>query len=298
MEDAAEELANFRSPGGPNGRLAHWEPREPSLRWFKSYLQIAAESLTDKELEWLSKLGSISLGAPVTVTVQVPGSLASSPHLEVNLDYVLAAEEFGFLDQVLIASDLTAPRHVAELGAGFGRTAHALLATYSSIESYLIVDLPETLALSRAYLSSVLPVELWNKVKLATPDSFEHELPIEEYQLDLLMQIDGFQEMLPETIDFYYASLVSKADLVFLSNPIGKYRPETAGIDDVDEEFLAQIVKLGRCHAVIDPWSSKDLSDARDAYLAAYLPEGFQISATSSSRLRPFYQHVVYRSAR
>jgi hypothetical protein len=69
MSQASQDLTNFRSPGGPNSRLAHWEPSEPTLRWFRSYLQICAESTPVVEREILKQLTQIGIGNPVTVTV-------------------------------------------------------------------------------------------------------------------------------------------------------------------------------------------------------------------------------------
>ena len=61
MVRAAEDLPEFRAPGGPNSRLAHWEPMEPTLRWFRSYLQMAAESMKSDEREILAKIGACDI---------------------------------------------------------------------------------------------------------------------------------------------------------------------------------------------------------------------------------------------
>jgi putative sugar O-methyltransferase len=103
-------------------------------------------------------------------------------------------------------------RHVIELGAGFGRTAHVLLSVYPFIERYQIVDLPETLALSRVYLLKVLPDALIDKVE------FVDAAAVEDFQWrsngnstpDLAIQIDGLQEMEKSTIDFYYRNIFDK----------------------------------------------------------------------------------------
>ncbi len=96
---AAADLADFRIPGGPNSRLAHWEPREPTLRWFRSYLQLAAESMPPDERTILAHLSNIGLGNPVTVVTATNPMQATKT--ELNLDYLYAAEETAFLQRGL-----------------------------------------------------------------------------------------------------------------------------------------------------------------------------------------------------
>lgn len=217
--------------------------------------------------------------------------------MQVNLDYLYAAEEVNFLHQALLERHgEKGIRHVIELGAGFGRTAHVLLSLYPFIERYQIVDLPETLALSRAYLQKVLPGALIDKVE------FVDAAAVEDFQWrsngnstpDLAIQIDGLQEMEKSTIDFYYRNIFDKVNYVFFSNPVGKYLPEVAGIDVEVAQGIEHVMELGRCNAVIDPWNSVDVDLAKPYYLESYKPEGHNVSHERASRIRPFYQHVLY----
>lgn len=57
-----------------------------------------------------------------------------------------------FLEENMPLQELN---HVLEIGAGFGRTAQALLKLCDGIESYTIIDLPEVLTLSREYFKMV-----------------------------------------------------------------------------------------------------------------------------------------------
>ena len=116
---AAASLQNFRSESGVNSRLAHWAPAEPSLRWFKSFVQLAAATTPGREIEILQTLGDTNLGRPVTATVECPHpkSMPASerPYLEVNLDYLYAAEETAFIETAL---EIESIRTVVELGGG------------------------------------------------------------------------------------------------------------------------------------------------------------------------------------
>jgi len=313
MSEASLDLSNFRSPGGPNSRLAHWEPREPTLRWFRSYLQVCAESTPVAEREILKQLPTMSLGNPVTVTVLWNESYSpveveyenfeavTSPQgMQINLDYLYAAEEVNFVLETLIErKPIQGIRHVIELGAGFGRTAHTMLSVCPSIERYEIIDLPETLALSRMYLEKVLPEALLGKVEFVDAgDVDELQWPTDGNSTpDLAIQIDGLQEMEKATIDFYYQTIFDNVKYVFLSNPVGKYLPEVAGIDADVSRGIEHVMNLGRCNSLIDPWNSIDLRLAQPQYLELYQPEGHKVLQASSSRIRPLYQHVLYEEA-
>ena len=291
---AAADLADFRIPGGPNSRLAHWEPREPTLRWFRSYLQLAADSMSPDERTILAHVSNIGLGNPVTVVT------ATNPmeptKTELNLDYLYAAEETAFLQRGLQSvGGQPAIRYVIELGAGFGRTAHVILSAFENIQLYTIVDLPETLSLSRIYLAHVLPTTLFEKLQFVNAEDIGSLFPPDQRLADLAIQIDGLQEMDESTIDHYFERVFTKVRFVFLSNPVGKYLPQAAGIQGVPPQVIEQVLNLGRCHVVLDPWNATDLEAARPAYLSAYTPEGYEILLDEASRLRPLYQHVLFQ---
>lgn len=300
MSVASRQLVNFRKPSGVNSRLAHWHPQEPTLRWFRSFVQLAAASTPAREIEILRTVGDTSLGNPVKVTVEWPSTLDTtdeayviSPgklHQEADLDYLYAAEEMGFIATAL---ELTSVRTVVELGAGFGRTAHTFLRFVPTIESYIIVDLEETLELSSAYLRQVLTDQDFAKLRFHTVSEMDEI----ESGLDLVIQIDGFQEMDDETIDWYYANLVPRGAFLYVCNPVGKYLPETAGLSAVDPALLDTVMTLGRSQNIIDPWNEETLYPVRHGHVEAYRPKDYTVLASEPSRLRPFYQHTVYETS-
>lgn len=279
------DLRTFRSPGGPNSRLAHWEPNEKSLRWFKSYLQLAAGAIGGEQLSDLTALGKVDLGEPVTVTV-FREDLQKT--VSVNLDYMYAVEEVHFLRRNLDA--FSQVENIVEVGAGFGRTAHALLRLNPAIKRYEIVDLPETLSLSSAYLSQVLPRDDFGKLQFvdATRQISGH------CEYDLFIQIDGFQEMEGPIISAYYSEIISASTAAYLCNPIGKYAREVAGVEGLDEDGYKAARKLGRSTLEIDPWSEVSLSAARQIHDEAYRPPDFKLVQSTPSFLRPFYSHGLY----
>jgi hypothetical protein len=123
-------------------------------------------------------------------------------------------------------------------------------------------------------------------------------MAITDHTFDLLIQIVGFQEMDSEVIDIYYANLISRRTWLYLSNPVGKYLPETAGLSGVGPELIETIMTLGRSQFLVDPWDEETLKPERSKHVDAYHPDGFLLLASRSSRLRPFYQHVISESIR
>jgi len=286
MSDAAVQLESFRRPGGPNSRLAHWDPSERSLRWFKSYLQVAAQGISARERELLDGISKADIGDPVLVTVVA--QVGGAADIEVNLDYLYAAEEVAFIEDAMGLGDVSS---VCELGAGFGRTAHTILSTMPSVQVYSIIDLEETMALSSAYLRAVLSDELWAKVHFV--NAADHaSYPTD---CDLFIQIDGFQEMDQETIDWYFQSLVDKSRAFYCCNPVGKYEPHVAGVEGVNPEGLEAALKLGRSRSVVDPWNEASLRAVRPEHVRAYCPTGWHAVKASPSRLRAYYHHVLYQ---
>lgn len=286
---ASNSLENFRSERGVNSRLAHYAPSEPTLRWFRSFVHLAASTTPPRQVEILEIVGDTSLGRPVTATVNCPHPNLESHYRKADLDYLYAAEEVSFLESAL---DLQLIQTVVELGAGFGRTAKTLLSVAPSIGHYLIIDLPETLKLSSAYLRQVLAPDEFDKLRFLTPD----EISSLENCIDLLIQIDGFQEMDNEIINRIYTDLVPLSTWFYSSNPIGKYLPESAGLAGVDPDLVETVMTLGRSKSIVDPWDCETLDPVRGQHADAYRPLDFKTLTSTPSRLRPLYQHVIYES--
>jgi hypothetical protein len=274
-------LTDFRSASG-GGRLAHWKLNEPSLRWFKSYLLMAAQGISTDECAILRNVGPTSVGSPVTVTVDAP----DGKHLTVDIDYLLAAEEVSFLKRNI---DFSAIRTVCELGGGFGRTAHVLLAQFN-LDKYIIIDLPETLELSRTYLSLVLPADLYEVISFVCAG----DVVTYPKATDLFIQIDGFQEMSETTISSYFNSLAQNSGHFYTCNPVGKYEAAIAGLLDADLDVVKIAHTLGRSRSFVDPWNETTLISARNEHIENYCPLGYINLLSQPSRLRPYYEHALY----
>lgn len=284
MADASNQLEDFRRPGQANSRLAAWSPSEPTFRWFKSYMHLAARTTPPPELEVLDKIKNRNLGSPITVSAK---SDNDGKLRQFDIDYLLAAEEVRFLANALREPF---PSSVCEIGAGFGRTAHALLSSHPEIARYVLLDLPDTLELSRAYLRQTLSNTLFEKVEfrnaLSRPQAPEN--------VSLWIQIDGFQEMRQNIIMNYLNLITNRATYAYFCNPVGKYRPEVAGLSIVSERELAIALSSGLSLEIIDPWNDASIKSVHAAHIARYAPDTFKCLASEESRLRPFYLHTLY----
>jgi putative sugar O-methyltransferase len=274
-------VQTFRNPGGANNRLAAWDPFDKSMRYFRFLLYTAAQRQPERFFELYRKLGKVDLGGPVAVTLH---------SCEINIDYFLSVDEFLFLES---AVDLGAIRSVVEIGAGFGRTCHALLALCAGgpLERYYIVDLPPVLELSRRVLAQVVP-EHYHKIRFIEAAD---EGSWEGLTADLAINIDSFQEMMPTTIDFYMRRLISRARFCYIKNPIGKYDPMSIGLPSIDSHKVQDVFSLGYCRDVVDVFNDVALADARPRFLGAYRPaSNWRVIADRPMNLFPYYHHALY----
>jgi len=275
-------LETFRRPGGANNRLAAWDPLDKTMRYYKFLLYAAAAGQPDRFFDLYRGLGSVDLGQPVHVTVR---------GVKVNLDYLFAVDEMLFLEQAQAVGPI---RSVVEIGAGFGRTCHAMMALspLGSIEEYVIVDLPQILALSQRALARLIP-DHFAKVRFIDATNVGAWRGL---RCDLAINIDSFQEMTPATIDSYMKDIIAHCSLLYVKNPIGKYAPASVGITGANSQALQDVFSLGYCRDVIDIFDEAVLSKARPAYLEAYRPgKEWRNVADRPLNVFPYYHHALYR---
>lgn len=273
-------LEDFRRPGGANSRLASWDPADGTTRYFKFLLYMAAERQPERFFALYRALGRVDIGQPVAVTLR---------SCEVNIDYFLSLDEFLFLESAI---DFSSVHSIVEIGAGFGRTCHALLAlAAANIDEYAIIDLPQVLELSKRALAKLIPAH-YRKVRFIDATS---ENQWDHLHADLAINIDSFQEMPPSTIDSFMTRVISQCRLFYSKNPIGKYDPRSVGLR-VDPAALQDVFSLGYCRDIIDIFNDDALRKVRPLYIEAYKPAvNWQAIAQRPMELFPYYHHVVYQ---
>jgi putative sugar O-methyltransferase len=88
----------------------------------------------------------------------------------------------------------TQVRRICELGAGYGRTAHALISLLPAVK-YVVVDIPPALYVSQKYLASIYP---GRKVFTWRPFASYAEISEEFAAADLAFLLPSQIEMLPD----------------------------------------------------------------------------------------------------
>lgn len=279
-------LSNFREPGNANNRLAVWDPLEKSMRYFKFLFFHQIQTKDDSFFSIYAKIGPTSLGNPPT--------LAGPAGQKLNLDHFFSVEEYVFLKTHL---DFARIGHVMEIGAGFGRTAQALIRLAGNIRKYTIVDLPEVLSLSRSYLGKVLNKKEFAKLDFVNALSLSGDRP-DFHAIDLVINIDSFQEMPKETIRYYFDRFIKNSRYFYSKNAVGKYRPESMGLYNVSEKQLLDVFSLGLSTDVIDVCSERELVRARKKHVGQYRPSRkFAVIAQAPLGMFPYYQNVLYRKS-
>jgi putative sugar O-methyltransferase len=268
-------LDHFREPDSVNKRLASWSPTDNSSRHFKFLLWNALEGMDDDFFTYTRCIRNRSLGNPTTVRYRT---------MDIDLDYMLAVDELLFLEKQ--NRILSRCRTVVEVGAGFGRTAHAILENFSQIDKYTIIDLPEMLQLSRLYLKTVIPERFSSLEFLSALDGYSVETT------DLFINIDSFQEMEPGTIREYYDNVISRCRNIYIKNPVGKYLPEEFHIHNSlksDKPF-----RLGLC---LNSYTVCD-QEAHHIMVAEYLKNyslgGLELIDQRRCALFHYYHHALY----
>ena len=283
-------LQDFREPGGANNRLAAWDPFDRTMRFFKFLLFNECKAKPDRFFQLYAAIGDTLVGNPVTIPVARPGT-----SVNVNIDHFFSIEEYCFLDEHL---DLSRVSYVVEIGGGFGRTAQALVTLSKELDSYIIVDLPSVLHLSSLYLERVLSPRNFAKIRFVDALTLEHTSGPVVKQCDLVINIDSFQEMTPDNINFYMSAIVQHSRYFFSKNVVGKYWPKTIGVTVSDRSDLQDLFGLGRSKEVIDIFSNCDLDAARLTHIEAYRPsERFHVVADAPLGIFPYYHNVLYHNS-
>lgn len=275
-DGGALDLASFRSPGAAvNSRLASWDPGHRSHLFFKHLLLDTAAAEGALFYECFDRIGRTDLGAPLAVEAR---------GRRVDLDYLLAAQEAAFLRSAGVAF-----RSVVEVGAGFGRTCHALVRNFP-LDHYTIVDLPETLAISRRYLTAVLAPEELARVRFV-PNTEAAGASC----ADLWINIDSFAEMEPAVVRAYQGLIATGGRWFYCRNPVCKYTPEMIGAAAVAPAALEAALRAGVCRDVADIFSETALEPHRRMAEDLYRPApGWRTLRSEPSLPYRYYQHLLF----
>lgn len=277
--DEDSDLSTFRQPGSINSRLASWDPMDPTARHFKFNMWNVIDAMPLDFFQIYKGFGRSDFGNPMSIR---------RDGVNVNIDYALSADEVLFLKSSGI--DFA---EIVEIGAGFGRTCHALLCSFP-VERYVIVDLPEMLSLSSTYLRKVLTPEMYEKISFVDALA-NRDFPNFSQQSDLVINIDSFQEMTRDVIEFYEQQLISKARYFYSKQAIGKYDPAEFGINvEVQREDVFDYGLSTEKFTICDDVS---YTSRVKGHIEEYsFGKSYKVVSDRRCPFFHFYHHIIYRN--
>ena len=277
-EDRLGDLSDFKS-SDINFRIALWDPRTNGIRYLKTLIYNLCAELTPVQLSRLEKIGNRDLGQPLSVRYE---------GLNVCMDYLQALYEIEFIAAHVPLTGSS----ILEIGAGYGRTCHALLSCFP-LAAYTIVDLPNCLALSRRYLASVLPAPEFEKISFLNPtDFFGDGRP----GYDLAVNIDSFAEMEADTVTAYLRGIAERCRYFYVKNPVAKYR-DPALTAAADSEEMAIALNMGLLREVVDIHDNRAVAAQSGKFVAAYRPgAAWDVLAAAWARPWSYYWQALYEN--
>ncbi|KAK1178073.1 putative sugar O-methyltransferase [Streptomyces sp. NBS 14/10] len=279
-EDAATDLTGFKSDRR-NFNLALWDPTANGIRYLRALVYELATRLGDDDWSKIESVRNREVGDPVTVRYEGKS---------VCLDYLQAALELGFIEKEV---DLDGA-HVLEIGAGYGRTCHSMLSNYD-LASYTIIDLKNTLSLSRAYLRAVLDEKQFAKLKFVQVEDIDTALGTDRF--DLCVNVHSFTEMTPDTVKAYLRLIDERCGAFFVKNPVGKFRDKSMDGHQKGEEAVKLAMETGPLRQVLDIHDSEAVAAAVPAFIDAYRPADRWTCAADTRGLPwSYFWQAVFRN--
>jgi len=259
-----------------NSKITTWNPYEPSTRYFKSFLNHIVYQSDDEFRKIYKCFSNTNLGNPINIKYD---------NLLFNLDYILSTYEILFLNQFKYET-------ICEIGAGFGRTSHALLEYYPNIERYTIIDLPNCLSLTKGYLKKVLSKKLYDKIEFICADDFDlNSFP----NTELFINIDSFAEMNKTTIQNYIKLIEKHGKYFYSKNTIGKYNPLDMDLKNINKDDFSSIMETGLCLEEIKAFDNNNLLSHLENYINKYKPQNFSVVKSQLSPPFYYYGDVLYK---
>ncbi len=266
--------------GDVNFKLGLWDPGTNGVRYLKSLIYNLAERLDEADWARLHRIRNRRTGRPIEVRTH------GEP---VCMDYLQAVLELGFMSRHVVLDGAA----VLEVGVGFGRTCHAVLANHDVAE-YCIVDLDNSLELARAHLRQALDDEDFMKVRLMRAADLEQALG--ESRFDLCVNIDSFAEMDPDIVRDYLRFIAGHCRHLYVKNPVGKYFDPSLDGHAGGRELVAMALSTGLLRDVIDIHDSDAVREQSTAFVSAYRPAGWARIADAWAPPWSYYWQALYRA--
>jgi putative sugar O-methyltransferase len=274
------DLTTFKA-GPANYKLALWDPGTNGMRYLKSLLYVLADRLSPENRERLRRIRNRDVGGPITVR---------SAGDEVCMDYLQAVHELEFMASVVHLDGM----RVLEIGAGYGRTCHAMLSNHDV--EYWIVDLDNALSLARRYLHAVLDDDQLARVRFVPVSEVDEALT--DKRFGLCVNIDSFAEMPPDTVRNYLELADARCDALYVNNPVGKYLDPSLDNHVQGAEVVAYALRTGLLREVIDVYDSEAVAARAKSFVEAYRPgAGWACLRHGAATPWSYYRQAIYERA-
>jgi putative sugar O-methyltransferase len=267
-----QDFDNFKS-NAANFKIALFNPRTNGYKYLRTLIYLLCRILTTENRERLRKIKNRDCGNPISVKYDGEN---------ICLDYLQAVYELEFMEKHFDFKK----RNILEIGAGYGRTCHAVLSNHD-VQSYDIIDLDCCLKLSRRYLEEVLPERHYKKINFINFKDISQNA-LSDY--DLFINIDSMSEMLEETVHDYLGFIDTHGQYFFVKNPVGKYALANAVDDEPDADAVAFALSAGVLREVVDIWNHESVTLASQKFIRAYRP-GKDWSCLAHSESIPWSYH-------
>lgn len=271
------DIENFKD-GGANTRITQYDHRTHGLLFLKNILYQMANTFQADHLTLLTQVKNRHIGGGISIGYR---------GINLDLDYLLALQEIIFLKPTLDSI-----QSVMEIGAGYGRTGHSILSLFPSITEYKILDLPQMLELSRAYLKKVSTPENYKKIKFIPVSSADYK-----ETSDLIINIDSMQEMDEATVLSYLEDIDIYGKFFYSNNTVGKFDPELCGWAESEGSRLA--MQSGLLRETVNIFCPDELAKIHKNFLKKFTPSS-NWSVIDHSTVLPwshYYQALFKKNA-
>lgn len=275
-EAPLDDLATFKS-SAVNNKITLWDPETNGLRYLLELIVNLCRQLTPREWDCLCAMRGKKVGAPHSVRFRGE---------TVCLDSLQAVFELCFIKDNM---ELEGSK-IIEIGAGYGRTCHALLSN-EDISSYTIVDIPLMLNLARRYLPLVLPPERFSRIRFVALEDFP---TLASDHFDLCVNIDSFSEMEEEVVRSYLLFVAGHCTRLYTKNPTGKYWDKKLS-PDTTNEGLQLALASGILRDMIDIHDDQSVELQAKKFVRAYCPsEDWRCAAEAWAKPWSYFWQAFY----
>jgi hypothetical protein len=206
----------------------------------------------------------------------------------VCLDYLQAIFEIIFIEDTFDFQGAS----VIEIGAGYGRTCHAILSNYD-IGQYTIIELKNALEVARRYLQIVLDEKKFKKITFLDIDHFD---TIKSQKYDLCINIDSFSEMDEDTVRLYLKFINEQCGNFFVKNPVGKYMDKSLDTHSEGNEVVKMALATGLLRDIIDIHDNRAVERQSQKFINAYCPSSkWECVKQGWAKPWSFYWQALYR---